>query len=103
MRKLVFLGSLLIALSIGSAASAQVRDPFEPLVVPGGAGGAVTVPEGEAAQPPAPAPDVSTDRLGDTGFDPAPYLVVAYGLLALGAGALFLSKTAPAPGRRVTS
>ncbi|MFN2524905.1 MAG: hypothetical protein ABR505_01360 [Actinomycetota bacterium] len=99
MRKLVFLGTLLIALAIASGASAQVRDPFDPLIVPGGTGGAVTAPEDEAAQPPAPAPDVSTDRLGDTGFDPAPYLVVAYGLLALGGAALFLSRNSLLPSR----
>lgn len=102
MRKVIFLGALFLALSIASGAGAQVRDPFDPLIDPAGSGGAVTAPEGAEAPTVEPAPQVTSDRLADTGFDPAPYLVAAYGLLALGAGALFLAKSDLYPGRRTT-
>jgi hypothetical protein len=93
MKRAVFLLTLLSVLNMAPMAVAQVRDPFDPLVVPGAPAGAVTDPEVDTVQAP-PAAQVPSDRLADTGFDPAPYLVLAYGLLAAGGAALFLSRAA---------
>ncbi|HEX2240620.1 MAG TPA: hypothetical protein VHJ82_05715 [Actinomycetota bacterium] len=91
MKRAVFFLTLFSVLSLGPVASAQVRDPFDPLVVPGGAGGPVTAPQDGTGAQVDPASQVPSDRLADTGFDPAPYLVVAYALLVCGGAAIFLS------------
>ncbi len=99
MKRAVFLLTLFSVLSIGPMAVAQVRDPFDPLVDPGGTGGAVTGTQDDTGQAPDPVVELPSDRLADTGFDPAPYLVVAYALLACGTAAIFLSRLRLQPTR----
>ncbi len=99
MKRAIFLLTVLAVLSVGPAALAQVRDPFDPLVVPGTETGAVTAPEDGAVQPVDAVGEVPSDRLADTGFDPASYLAVAYALLVFGAGAIYLARLRLQPTR----
>lgn len=92
MRRAVFVLILFAVIGSGPSAMAQVRDPFDPLIVPGGTGGGVTVPQDDTDAAVEPAAQVPSDRLADTGFDPGLYLVLAYALLAFGAAAIFLAR-----------
>jgi hypothetical protein len=93
--------ALFAVLALVAPAAAQLRDPFEPLVTEGSTtegttGGTGTTDGGGTEVQPQPATEVDAN----TGGDPSPFLVIAYGLLALGAGALIVSKTLgsqPAP------
>jgi hypothetical protein len=95
MRKLLGLLVLVGVLTVlGPAAAAQpevVRDPFVPLISPTTAPAAPGVPGGPVATlpPAAPAP---TDPLPSTGSSPTPWVGLGYLLVALGAGAVALSR-----------
>ncbi|MGH2786496.1 MAG: LPXTG cell wall anchor domain-containing protein [Actinomycetota bacterium] len=82
------------ALLSAAPAFAQARDPFDPLVTQssgssaGGGGGSETgdtTPQGDVAP-------AAEDALPATGADTSVWLGLAYVLVALGAGALVLSK-----------
>jgi LPXTG-motif cell wall-anchored protein len=105
---------LLMVLAAGPAGAQQ--DPFDPSVtdagVPGSTsapgtgatGGATgdpttpgvtsTPPSPDAAPTPSPAPANATETLPNTGADTGAWLVVAYALIASGAGALTLARLA---------
>ncbi len=106
-----FLGAILSAtLLVGlvaAPASAQARDPFDPLVTEG-SGSAAVVDEGGDPFEPNGGGGVNvtptTEGLAETGFDSSGWLFVAYVLLALGTGALVLSRNwSPLPHRRSTA
>ncbi|MGH2693817.1 MAG: hypothetical protein ACRDJJ_03270 [Actinomycetota bacterium] len=95
--------ALAAVLALAAPAAAQLRDPFDPLVTEGEGttGGAAedTTQGGGTEVQPQPATEVDAN----TGGDPSPFLVVAYGLLALGVGAVVISRTlGPQPVRSRT-
>lgn len=91
---------LVVVLPAGAVAQ---RDPFDPLVDPdaatAGAGGTITTTTttaGDAAPGPA-GGGGDADGLPNTGSDATPWLVLAYALVAGGAGAVVLSRCFGAP------
>ena len=96
MKKIVFglvLASI-VALVSAAPAFAQARDPFDPLVTQsssggtsgGGGGGSVDVaPQGDVAP-------AGQEALPATGADTSVWIGIAYVLVALGVGAIALSK-----------
>jgi hypothetical protein len=82
---------VLIGLVFAAPAAAQLRDPFEPLVEEGATAGTTTgeTTGGTTTVQPGPA----TEAEPTTGADPSPYLMVAYALVAIGAGAIVIAKT----------
>lgn len=93
MRKLLLMATLACALTIAAAAPAMAqRDPFEPLVDPNAGTTGTTTDSGTTGAEPDPFQENGSDGLPNTGGDPSPWLVIAYGLVALGAGALVLAK-----------
>ncbi|HEX2295293.1 MAG TPA: hypothetical protein VHN37_08295 [Actinomycetota bacterium] len=95
MKKLVLLVTIAGALSVPAVAFAQdVRDPFVPLIQPSPVvtGDGTTVPtDPTVVVDPDPAPD-PTDPLPGTGSETASWIGLGYVLVALGSGALLLSK-----------
>lgn len=95
MRKLLALAALVGALTLVSPAAAAhpegVRDPFAPLVSPTTAPAAPGVP-GDPVAPPPPVAPAPTDPLPTTGSSPTPWVGLGYLLVALGAGAVALSR-----------
>lgn len=98
MKKIVLCLALasIVALVSAAPAFAQARDPFDPLVTQGssggssGGGGGTSEPDDAAPQGNvAPAPQ---EALPATGADTSVWLGLAYVLVALGVGALALSK-----------
>lgn len=94
--------SALVLFVLGSTASvamAQGRDPFDPVVDPNPV---VDPGSGEVQPQPQPPFDANgSDASPNTGVDPSPYLMIAYTLIAAGAGALVLGKLrAPISARR---
>jgi hypothetical protein len=87
--------AVVVLLALAVPAAAQVRDPFDPIVgeeeeTTGGATETQPATQGgETEVRPQPVTEVSPN----TGGDPSPFLIVAYGLLAVGVGAIVLSKT----------
>jgi hypothetical protein len=96
--------ALVAVLALAAPAAAQLRDPFDPLVTEGSTtegttGGTGTTTGGGQEVQPQPATEVDAN----TGGDPSPFLVIAYGLLAVGVGAVIVSKTlGPQPVRSRT-
>lgn len=112
MRRLTLLAAILAVSAVAAPALAQERDPFEPLVGPtaDGAGdpGAGGQGDGGTDDGEAGAGDGATDgdaaapdgELPNTGVDPAPWLVLAYALIAAGVAALVLGRLFAPPSRR---
>lgn len=101
-RTIVFVTAVVACVALLSAPAAAHRDPFDPVIDPnaptitGTTGTTTTTTTGTGT-----APEIRSDGLAPTGSDPGPWLVVAYALLALGAGALTAVKlNAPRPARR---
>lgn len=109
MRKLMVasLLGLFVVLTTVAPALAQVRDPFDPVISQAeltgagdGAGtdGTGTTDDGTGTDGTA-GDDVvagnSSEGLANTGADTEPWLVAAYALIAIGAGAVAVSKLNP--------
>jgi hypothetical protein len=96
--------ALTAVLAFAAPAAAQLRDPFDPLVTEGeGTTEGTTEGTGTTGGGPVVQPQPATEVDANTGGDPSPFLVIAYGLLALGAGAVVISKTlGPQPARSRT-
>ncbi|MEA2498161.1 MAG: hypothetical protein QOH26_566 [Actinomycetota bacterium] len=84
---------LLLVVFVSGPASAQVRDPFAPVVTEGGVapqpnapGGVDPIPNGAPFDP-----DNGNDGLPNTGGNVMSWWVVAYGLLAAGATSLLVA------------
>ena len=96
MRKFLGLAAIVLVFLVPAGAAlaqdAQVRDPFLPLVQPTPIEGddGTTVPT-DPTVPVDPAPD-PTDPLPSTGSSAATWTGLGYVLIALGAGAVVLSK-----------
>ncbi|HWC13453.1 MAG TPA: hypothetical protein VG929_02520 [Actinomycetota bacterium] len=105
MRIAIVVASVLGLLALAGPAAAQ-RDPFDPVIDPNAAvttttgtttTGTTTTGTGTTSIQ----PGVGSEGLANTGADVSPYLVVAYGLVVVGAGALYLAKLhAPRPTQR---
>jgi hypothetical protein len=103
MRKaiVVLLAGLLLLVAFAAPAFA-LRDPFDPVVdlTPETAGGGGGGGEEEATTPDAVVGGTEvggsatrSETLANTGSDVEPWLVVAYGLIAVGAAAVVLART----------
>lgn len=77
---------------IAAPAFAQ-RDPFDPVIDPNAAPvvTGVTTTDTTTTTTTVP-PNVGSDQLANTGADVAPWLAIAYGLVAMGAGAVVISR-----------
>jgi hypothetical protein len=95
--------ALTAVLALAAPAAAQLRDPFDPLVTEGSTTEGTTDGTGTTGGGPVVQPQPATEVDANTGGDPSPFLVIAYGLLALGVGAVVISKTlGPQPVRSHT-
>jgi hypothetical protein len=103
MRKaiVVLLAGLVLVVAFAAPAFA-LRDPFDPVVdltpeAEGGGGGGGASEEGPTTSPEVGAQVgeavTQAETLANTGSEVEPWLVVAYGLIAVGAAAVVLSKT----------
>src|SRR4051812_24059415 len=102
MRKFVVGAALMVwlAVLVAPATAAPVRDPFRSPIstVPGSeAPGTTTTDTSISGSVPFTPSDEQTPN---TGFDASTWLGVAYALLAVGAGALVLSRQLGPPARR---
>ena len=91
-------GVVLILGIFVAPASAQSRDPFEPLVKPAltGSDGSGPALGGTATTPPTvPSGSSSRDGVPDTGFDASVWAAAGYSLIALGLAAYAYSWLAP--------
>jgi hypothetical protein len=96
----VFVLALVLVALVAAPAMAQTRDPFEPLVVPGGA---VDPETGEPVTDPQVAPPVQpSEPMPNTGADTSSWFGLAYALIGVGAGMVVLARLYrnPAPTRR---
>ena len=105
MRKLIVIASLVGAGLIAAATPALAqRDPFAPVIDPNAATTTTTTTTTTGSTDTAPFGDqtsVDSGALSNTGSDASPWLVVAYGLLALGGTTVMLARLhAPTPLRR---
>lgn len=77
---------------LAAPAAAQVRDPFKPAIAPPGttAGTATDTTTTTDAAPIQPAP--RSETLSNTGADVQGWVVVAFAIISMGAGALYLYK-----------
>jgi hypothetical protein len=100
-RKLLLTVLVGVVLSMAFAAPAfALRDPFDPaidLTPTSGSGG--TISTGTSGQGGGgtttvvqPGPSVGSEGLANTGMNTEPWLLVAYGLIAVGGAAVFYSK-----------
>jgi len=103
-RASVFLLITLVALlALAAPAAAQLRDPFEPLVTEGEGTTGTTEGTGTTGGGTEVQPQPATEVDANTGGDPSPFLIIAYGLLAIGVGAVIVSRTlGPQPVRSRT-
>ena len=104
MRKLMIASLLGLLLVVTTAAPAfAIRDPFDPVISQAEATGGTATGDGTGAtgdgtgtDGAAAGDDVvagnSSEGLANTGADTEPWLVAAYALIAIGAGAVVLSK-----------
>ncbi len=98
MRSLVIvLAAIFVVLGLAGAATAQSRDPFDPLVSEADAQAPAVEPGGDVVPAPAvPAPD--NERLADTGAPIAQFTGLALALIVLGAAVLLATwARRPAP------
>lgn len=102
MRKaIVVLLAGLVLVVAGAAPAFALRDPFDPVIdltpetEQGGAAeeGATTAEVGETGSTEVGAAATPSETLANTGSEVEPWLVVAFGLIAVGAAAVVLSKT----------
>lgn len=106
MRIAIVIAWSLVSLALLAAPAAAQRDPFDPVIDPNATvvtttGTTTTTGTGTGTDTTSVQPGVGADRLADTGGDVAPYVVIAYGLLVVGAGAVYLAKLhAPRPTHR---
>ena len=99
MKKLAALIALALASLVLMAAPASAqRDPFDPVIDPnatvvttGTTTTDGTTTDGTTTTTNLP-PNVGSDELADTGTDVAPWLAIAYGLVAMGAGAVVIGR-----------
>ena len=91
------LGAVLVLAIFVAPASAQTRDPFEPLVRPAvtGATGSGPSVSGTTTDPNLPAVSPAQDGVPDTGFDATTWAAAGYCLIALGLAAYACSHLAP--------
>ncbi|MDQ3962802.1 MAG: LPXTG cell wall anchor domain-containing protein [Actinomycetota bacterium] len=75
---------------LATPAAAQVRDPFEPAIAPESATTTTTTGTTAGTGQPAAQPPPTTDTLANTGADIQGWAVVALGIMAVGAGALYV-------------
>ncbi|HJR45706.1 MAG TPA: hypothetical protein VJ927_08890 [Actinomycetota bacterium] len=101
MRKLMAASLLGLVLVVFSAAPAlALRDPFDPVIdtspeAPAGGGGAqVGDTDGGAGDGPTVIGQTGGESLANTGAETEPWLVMAYAAIAIGAGAVVVSKVA---------
>ena len=104
MKKLLVVMALTVAcLAVASPAFAQ-RDPFDPVIDPNAATTTTTAPTGSdtgTVGDPTVQPGGNGEVLSNTGSDPSPWLVVAYGLIVIGGMAVIYAKLhTPQPIRR---
>ena len=113
-RAACILAAVTVVLGTAASAGAQERDPFDPLVDPtadgavdgGGDGatdgnGATDDGDGATDDDPADGDAAAPDAdLPNTGMDPAPWLVLAYALIAAGVAALVLGRLLGPPATR---
>ena len=101
MRTLKLLLASLTCLVLLAAPAAAQKDPFHPVIDPNAATTTTTgtttttttTGDNTGVQP-----AVGSEGLANTGADVEPFLVIAYGLFVVGAGALYLTKLhAPQP------
>jgi hypothetical protein len=101
MRKLPALLGIVLALSVvvAPAAAAQegVRDPFLPLIAPPGQEDGTVAQPGDPTDPTVSVEPAPTEPLPTTGSSPAPWLAIAYVLVAFGTGAIVLSRVLGPP------
>ena len=82
--------ALVLLTLFAAPAMAQARDPFVPLVQPGGA---VDPESGEPVTDPQVAPPVQpSEPMPNTGVDASSWFGLAYALLAVGAGMVVLGR-----------
>ena len=87
--------ALVLLVLIAAPAMAQARDPFVPLVQPGGA---VDPETGEPVAGPQVAPPVQpSEPMPNTGTDTSSWFGLAYALIAVGAGMVVLGRMYWAP------
>lgn len=100
---MVVMALTVACLAVASPAFAQ-RDPFDPVIDPNAGTTTTTVPTGSdtgAIGDPTVQPSGDGEVLSNTGSDPAPWVVVAYGLIVLGGMAVIYARlNAPQPIRR---
>lgn len=99
MRIAIVVGWSLISLALLAAPAAAQRDPFDPVIDPNatvvtttGVTTTTTSTTGTGTGTTSVQPGMGAERLANTGSDVAPYMVIAYGLLVIGAGATYLAK-----------
>ena len=105
MRKLVAASLLGLVLVVFMAAPAlALRDPFDPAIDPvtetavgGDTGAQVGDPNGAGGDGPTVIGQTGGESLANTGAETEPWLVMAYAAIAIGTGAVVLSKVARQP------
>lgn len=115
MRKLL-IGSLLglMLVLVAAAPALALRDPFDPVIsqaeLTGGTGTGTTTGDGTGTTGDGTGTtnggtEVSggADQMANTGSETEPWLVAAYALIAVGAGAVVLSRINSAPPARPTA
>ena len=75
---------------LAAPAAAKLRDPFDPAIDPEAATTTTTTGTTTDAGQPVTQPVPTTDTLANTGSDVQGWVVVAFGIIAVGAGALYL-------------
>ncbi len=89
---------LVLAVCVAPAALAQQRDPFAPVISLQPDDGTTDPGVPGVVDPVDPVPP-PTDSLPGTGSAPAPWIGIAYALVALGTGAVALSRLFGQPAR----
>lgn len=104
MRIAIVVASSIACLALLAGPAAAQRDPFDPVIDPNAplttTGGTTTTGTGTTGTTSV-QPAVGSEGLANTGSDVTPFMVIAYGLLVVGGGALYLARLhAPRPARR---
>jgi hypothetical protein len=84
----------LVLLALMAAPAFAQRDPFDPLIDPNAAPAVTTgttTTDTSTTTTTVP-PNVGSDELANTGADVAPWMAIAYGLVAMGAGAVVIGR-----------
>lgn len=75
---------------LATPAAAQIRDPFAPAIDPDAATTTTTTGTTTDTGQPVTQPAPTTDTLANTGADIQGWIAVAFGIMAIGGGALYL-------------